>query len=154
MVIQVASWNYRIIKTIESDEPIYRIYEVYYDDSGKIEGWTQEPVLPCGENVAELREDIHYFLEAFRLPVLEVREENGKEELVEIRKDQPVNRGHYFEFLDRTFVATEYVHQFLGCHPILRTEQKLRELYQGIEELMAELYQETGLLEFEDGERG
>jgi len=145
----MASWNYRIIKTIGYSKPIYRIHEVYYDDSGKIEGWTKEPVLPYGENVDELREDIYYFLQAFRQPILELKEENGKEELIEIEEEQPLNRGHYFEFLDRTFVAMEYIYQFLGCHPVLRKEQKLRELYQRVEELMAELYQEAGRLEFE-----
>jgi len=145
----MASWNYRIIKTIGYGEPIYRIHEVYYDDNGKIEGWTKEPVLPYGENVDELREDIYYFLQAFRQPILELKEENGKEELIEIEEEQPLNRGHYFEFLDRTFVAMEYIYQFLGCHPVLRKEQKLRELYQRVEELMAELYQEAGRLEFE-----
>ena len=144
----MASWNYRIIKTIDYDEPIYRIHEVYYDDNGMIEGWTKEPVLPYGENVNELREDIYYFLQAFRQPILELKEENGKEELIEIEEEQPLNHGHYFEFLDRTFVAMEYIYQFLGCHPVLRKEQKLRELYQRVEELMAELYQEAGRLEF------
>jgi len=145
----MASWNYRIIKTIDYDEPIYRIHEVYYDDNGMIEGWTKEPVLPYGENVNELREDIYYFLQAFRQPILELKEENGKEELIEIEEEQPLNHGHYFEFLDRTFVAMEYIYQFLGCHPVLRKEQKLRELYHRVEELMAELYQEAGRLEFE-----
>ena len=144
----MASWNYRIIKTIDYDEPIYRIHEVYYDDNGMIEGWTKEPVLPYGENVNELREDIYYFLQAFRQPILELKEENGKEELIEIEEEQPLNHGHYFEFLDRTFVAMEYIYQFLGCHPVLRKEQKLRELYHRVEELMAELYQEAGRLEF------
>ncbi|HEC67732.1 MAG TPA: PIN domain-containing protein [Candidatus Desulfofervidus auxilii] len=46
----------------------------------------------------------------------------GKEELIEIKEEQPLNRGHYFEFLDRTFVAMEYIYQFLGCHPVLRKD--------------------------------
>ena len=141
-------WNYRIIKKISQEQPIYTIHEVYYGPDGKIEGWTVEPVLPCGEDVDELREDIFYFLQAFRQPVLELREKDGKEELVEIKEEQELNRGHYFEFLDRTFVAMEYIHQFLGCHPFLRREKKLREMYEKIEKLMADLYQEAGYLEF------
>ena len=90
-----------------------------------LQGWTTEPVLPCGENVDKLREDIFYFLQAFRQPILEFKEEDGKEELIEIKEEQPLNRGHYFEFLDRTFVAMEYIYQFLGCHPVLRKEKKL-----------------------------
>jgi len=142
-------WNYRIIKTTQEGKVTYRIHEVYYDDNGKIKGWTTEPVLPCGENMNELREDIFYFLQAFRQPILELKEEDGKEELIEIKEEQPLNRGHYFEFLDRIFVAMEYIYQFLGCHPVLRKEKKLREIYQKVEKLMAELYQEAGQLEFE-----
>lgn len=145
----MASWNYRIIKTIRDKEPFYRIHEVYYDDNGEIEGWTEEPVLPYGETVEELREDIHYFLQAFQQPILALKEENEKEKLVEIREEQPINRSHYFEFLDRTFVAMEYIYQFLGCHPVLRKEKRIREIYQQVETLMAELYQEAGDLEFE-----
>jgi len=142
-------WNYRIIKTTQEGKVTYKIHEVYYDDNGKIKGWTTEPVLPCGENVDELREDIFYFLQALRQPIFELKEEDGKGELIEIKEEQPLNRGHYFEFLDRTFVAMEYIYQFLGCHPVLRKEKKLREIYQKVEKLMAELYQEAGQLEFE-----
>ena len=46
----------------------------------------------------------------------------GKEELIEIKEEQPLNRGHYFEFLDRTFVVMEYIYQFLGSHPVLRKD--------------------------------
>jgi len=142
-------WDYRIIKSIEPGESIYKIHEVYYDDNGNIDGWTEEPVLPCGENTGELREDIHYFLEAFRQPVLEIAEKNGKEGLIEAKEKQPLNRGHYFEFLDRIFIATEYIYQFLGCHPVLRKEKKLKGIYQQVEALLGELYQESGHLEFE-----
>lgn len=144
----MAYWNYRIIKTIEQGQPLYRIHEVYYNDNGKIEGWTEEPMLPYGESLDELREDIHYFLQAFREPILKLEERNDKEELIEIKEESPLNPGHYFEFLDRTFVAMEYVYQFLGCHPVLRKETKLREIYQQVEELFAKLYQEAGQLEF------
>lgn len=33
------SWNYRIIATPDS----YALHEVYYDENGQIDGWTQEP---------------------------------------------------------------------------------------------------------------
>ena len=145
----MASWNYRVIRSVEGGEPVYKIHEVYYDDNGHIEAWTEEPVLPYGEDLHELREDIHYFLQAFRQPVLEVSQKNGKEELIEVQDEYSLNRGHYFEFLDRAFVALEYSHQFLGSHPVLRREERLREIYQQVESLLAELYQEAGWLEFE-----
>ena len=143
------TWNYRIIRTVQNNTFHYSIHEVYYNKNGKIEAWTEEPVLPFGESEDELREDINHFLQAFKLPILEKGRINGKERLKEIKEDQALNRGHYFEFLDRTFVAMEYIHQFLGCHPVLRKEKKLRELYQQIANFLAELYQEAGRLEFE-----
>jgi len=81
---------------------------------------------------------------------LELKGESSKEELIEIKEEQLLNYGHYFEFLDRTFIAMEYIYQFLGCHPALRKEKKLRKIYQKVEKLMAELYQEAGRLEFEN----
>ncbi|MDL1956055.1 MAG: hypothetical protein LWW95_03240 [Candidatus Desulfofervidus auxilii] len=83
-------------------------------------------------------------------PILELKEENDKEELIEIKEEQPFNYGHYFEFLDRTFIAMEYIYQFLEYHPVLRKEKKLRKIYQKVEKLVAELYQEAGRLEFEN----
>ncbi len=40
-------------------------------------------------------------------------------------------------------------HQFLGCHPIIRKESKLRKVYEQAEKALAGLYQEAGRLEFE-----
>lgn len=66
------TWSYRVLRTSdEAGEAVYRIHEVYYGDDGSIDGWTVEPVQPLGESLSELREDIRYFLAAFRKPVLE-----------------------------------------------------------------------------------
>ena len=71
----MSHWNYRVIRNrhTETDSVTYQVHEVYYREDGGIEGWTQEPVAPLGETAEELREDIRYFLHAFRCPILEVR---------------------------------------------------------------------------------
>jgi hypothetical protein len=55
----------------------------------------------------------------------------------------------FAEFMDRASVAVDYVYQFLGSHPLLKKETRLREVYERAEEALAELYQEAGRLEFE-----
>jgi len=69
--------------------------------------------------------------------------------LITDEADSPINEGHYYEFMDRASVAVDYVYQFLGSHPLLKKEARLRELYERAEEALAELYQEVGQLEFE-----
>lgn len=51
-------WNYRAIKEVCEDETIYRVYEVYYDKNGQIEGWTAKPTYPQGETLDELRSSL------------------------------------------------------------------------------------------------
>ncbi|MBM4055325.1 MAG: hypothetical protein FJ264_11805 [Planctomycetes bacterium] len=140
------TWNYRVIRKLikETNECIYEIHEVYYDKNGQIEGWTKESVKPSGITLAELREDIRYFLRAFREPALEEKIENGKEVLVEDESVIDINSGHYFEFMDRVSVALDYLYQFVGSHPLLKKEQELKENYSKVEELLAYLYQKSG----------
>jgi predicted RNase H-like HicB family nuclease len=38
-------WNYRVMRREDSDdEALHGIHEVYYDGTGKVKGWTEEPV--------------------------------------------------------------------------------------------------------------
>lgn len=49
----------------------------------------------------------------------------------------------------RAFVASEYIYQFLGSHPLIKKEEKLKHLYEKAALALAELYQDAGRLEFE-----
>jgi len=144
------TWNYRIIKKTfaDNDAAQYEIHEVYYEGNS-ISGWTQNSVNPSGASVAELREDIRYFLQAFKRPVLEEKIIDEKDVLIENDDCLEINDGHYFEFMDRAFVASEYIYQFLGSHPLIRKEEKLKHFYEKAALALAELYQEAGRLEFE-----
>jgi len=51
-------WNYRVVVK----DGNCSIYEVYYDDNGRIEAFTEEPVGPSGESLEELRQDLEYFI--------------------------------------------------------------------------------------------
>lgn len=150
MVNSMLHWNYRVIKKqLDPNTVSYQIHEVYYSDSGTIETWTESPVEPYGETEFELREDIRYYLRAFRLPVLEEKADSEKPTLVEESYDYAINPGHYFEFMDRTSVALDYVYQFLGNHPLLRHDAELKRSYDRVEEALAELYQLAGKKDFE-----
>ncbi len=105
----MSHWNYRVVRKASSDPDSvsFQIHEVYYSDAGGIEGWTEHPVAPGGESPTELREDIRWFLQAFRRPVLEACLVDGREQLVADGSDRPINEGHYFESMDRACVALD-----------------------------------------------
>lgn len=70
------SWNYRIVKNQKgsktgSQELSFEIHEVYYDDKGNIESWTENPCSPYGETLEELKQDLKHMFKAFEEPVLE-----------------------------------------------------------------------------------
>lgn len=61
-------WNYRVVKNITKLGVVFEIREVYYE-SEKINGWS-DPLPPQGETLKELKADLKYYGEAFRKPVL------------------------------------------------------------------------------------
>ncbi len=144
-------WNYRVIRKhhTETDSVTYHVHEVYYGEDGSIENWTEEAVEPMGETPHELREDIRYFLRAFRFPILEEKASDGGSTLLPDDSDSEINEGHYFELRDRASVAVDYVYQFIGSHPLIRKDRALRETYDRAEEALAELYQQAGSLAFD-----
>jgi len=64
------TWNYRVVKRGHGEDTFYGIYEVYYDEDGKPEYITENPIYPIGDSVKELTEDISYMLTAFGKPIL------------------------------------------------------------------------------------
>lgn len=69
----MSTWNYRVLKKTDqkTGETIYAIHEVYYDDAGKPETCTENPVAPAGESLAELKRDMDHYLLALHKTVLE-----------------------------------------------------------------------------------
>ena len=147
----MSHWNYRVIRKhhTETDSVTYHVHEVYYRDDGSTQSWTQEAVEPMGETAEELREDIRYFLRAFRCPILEEKETDEGSTLFPDDTNNEINDGHYFELMDRASVALDYIYQFLGSHPVVRKDKTLQDMYEKAEEALAELYQQAGRLEFD-----
>ncbi len=138
----MSHWNYRILSTEDAGgNAAYQINEVYYDEHGRIQSWTNEPVSPFGERWSELRADVQHYLSAFRKPVLKESIQNGSPVLDEVFEDQEVNRGHYPEVVDRIAVALDHCADAVGAHPVIRRHPELRAIYQKAEDALAELYQ-------------
>jgi len=58
-------WNYRVMKRKnEEGEYDYGIYEVYYDDKGKVISWTQNAMTPVCPSEEDLKYELEIMLKA------------------------------------------------------------------------------------------
>lgn len=64
------TWNYRVIKRYIGDEESYGIHEVYYDDNGYLDAYSENPIAPHGNSFNELIEDFEHYSRALKEPVL------------------------------------------------------------------------------------
>jgi hypothetical protein len=142
-------WNYRVLRKNHPEGiTTYHVHEVTYDDDGSIMGWSVEPVEPFGESVEDLQADVHYFLQAFRRPILKEEIADGKPVLVEADDAyNEINQGHYLELLDRVWVTLTHLYIFIGAHPLLRTNEHLQTLYDEADDALNDLYQAIGQLD-------
>lgn len=70
------TWNYRIMKRKNSEGTFeYGIYEVYYDENGKVSSWTQESLTPVCSSSNDLEYEMKFMMEAFKNDTLEYIEE-------------------------------------------------------------------------------
>jgi len=144
----MTTWNYRVIRTVgpvsgpHPGDVTLQIHEVYYREDGAIDCWTQQPVEPLGTSESQLRNDIHAFLAAFRLPVLEERQVRGKSVLVE-EKTSHTTTDIQRDYLGRVDRASGYLFQVLGNHPLLKQNPPLRQAYENLEQALLELRELT-----------
>lgn len=68
------TWNYRIIAVDSGGEIEYGIYEVYYDEEGNPESYTENAVPCVGNSIDEMRRTLDYMRMAFGMPVLTERD--------------------------------------------------------------------------------
>ena len=63
-------WNHRVIKSAEDGS--FNIHEVFYnDETDAIEGWTEGPTSPCGdESLEDLKADLEIYSKALEQDVL------------------------------------------------------------------------------------
>lgn len=137
----MTTWNYRVIRKTcpTSGDSTYQIHEVYYRPDGGIDCWTQEPVEPLGVSEAQLRNDVHAFLSAFRLPVLEQRYLLGQLCLVEERLSVDRREALQSDYRSRANRASGYLSQILGNHLLLKQAPQLRDAYERVDQALVEL---------------
>lgn len=65
-------WNHRVIKKKYkgTKQYYYEIHEVYYDEDGKIYGWTENACEVYGESLQDLKNGYKQMESAFKLPIL------------------------------------------------------------------------------------
>jgi hypothetical protein len=58
-------WNYRIMKRKNDEGGFdFGIYEVFYDDNGKV-SWTENSLTPLCDSADELKEELRIMMDAF-----------------------------------------------------------------------------------------
>lgn len=71
-------WNYRIVKRKNDQGGFdFGIYEVFYDDNGKVKGCSENSLTPVCESEHDLKEELKTMMEAFdkgTLPYEKVKE--------------------------------------------------------------------------------
>ena len=75
------SWNYRVVKKADRLGNYFEIHEVYYDDNGNPNGWTEDAIKPYGVDLDDLRWVLEHMVTALDKPVLEIVDEK----LVEVK---------------------------------------------------------------------
>jgi hypothetical protein len=63
-------WDYRIIKHDTEKSGHLAVHEVYYDDKGNVEAWTEDPVDLIGSNKTEIVTDVEYIVSDIKQPIL------------------------------------------------------------------------------------
>ncbi|OCG00873.1 hypothetical protein [Gilliamella sp. wkB112] len=61
------AWNYRVM---DSHLNGLGIYEVYYDEDGNINYFSNNAVSPRGDSLEELKKDLLLYMEALERPIL------------------------------------------------------------------------------------
>ena len=66
------SWNYRITRETARGVTYYALREVYYDDGGRPEGWSADPVRFTGDTPQDIVEDLLLAASAWSRGVLDL----------------------------------------------------------------------------------
>ena len=77
-------WNYRVVSREQKHKYVdsgvwLSIEEVYCDDEGNINGWTEDYNSLVGEDIDELKGSYKLVAEAFNKPVIELLYEKDKD---------------------------------------------------------------------------
>lgn len=81
----IMSWNYRVCRDQgqrQGDYVSYSIREVYYDDDGKVLGWTATPATLLGDTPEEIKADLELILkDTFDRKILDITDEDNPRDI-------------------------------------------------------------------------
>lgn len=139
----MTNWNYRVIRKScqHTGTVTYQVYEVYYAEDGRIDCWTQQPVEPLGTSEAQLRNDMHAFLAAFRQPALEEKYVLGQLQLIEEKVERMGDEDWEHDYKNRVNRASSYIFQMLGNHLLLKKNADLRAAYNAVDSALTKLWE-------------
>jgi hypothetical protein len=64
-------WNHRVVQeTLTNGDLFYSVREVFYNDDGSINAYTEEPADVSGESIDGIREYLGWCLKALDQPIL------------------------------------------------------------------------------------
>lgn len=69
-------WNYRIVRTIQGNEPLCRMREVYYDKKNR--PWSHCEISIQGESLEDCIKDVAWIMVGITKPVLEYPKDFNK----------------------------------------------------------------------------
>jgi hypothetical protein len=78
-------WNYRVCRDVVDGEEFLAIYEVYYNEDGKIISHTESPTTICASTLEEMN---HFISNMVGQPILDLV--NMRQSFEERRKDELV----------------------------------------------------------------
>ena len=69
-------WNHRVMKheKADGDDDWYQIHEVYYNGKREPNSWTVEGIVPGGNTLEDLRDELIMMLEATEKEILKYKE--------------------------------------------------------------------------------
>jgi hypothetical protein len=68
--IQKMTWNYRVLAHQDGDGTYFQIHEVYYDEQGNPNGYTERGTTMGSETLESLRSELERMRECLSKPVL------------------------------------------------------------------------------------
>jgi len=67
----MSKWNHRVVKTKDGIDDWYAIHEVFYDEDGKVDGMTKEPISVGGNSLEDLRWALTKMLESLDKDIID-----------------------------------------------------------------------------------
>lgn len=67
------SWNHRVLAHESKGEVYYQVHEVYYDDNGKPNGYTANPITISGDDIESIKWQLEHISKCLEKPILSLK---------------------------------------------------------------------------------